>query len=543
MLKQPTRTLVSQNDSAMIEKARIPRSIFKNRWSRKTTFDAGHLIPILVDEIYPGDHMKYDITAFIRIQTMLFPMFDQQRIDTHFFFVPNRLLWDNWVRLMGQQDNPDDSINYTVPIIEPPANAAAMPVGSIFDHFGLPWIVGLINPNTEWSPTSALPFRAYNLIFNEWFRDENLQGSMAINKDNGPDATAQYSLMRRAKSHDYFTSALPWPQKFTTPNLPLSGIAPILGLGFKELGEINASQAVYETDGGNPTWTQYRELYGAAATGGTNVLIKAQPPGVPAVYADLAEATGVTINQFRNAFMLQALLERDARGGTRYVEKILSHFGVMNPDFRLQRPEYIGGGQSTLNITPVAQTAESDDSPLGALAAAGTAVGQHRASYAATEHGYIIGLLSVKTELSYQRKLDKHWSRQTQHDYYFPSLAQLGEQAILRKEIFALGTLGADEEVFGYQERWQELRTRTSEVTGYMRSGISGTLDQWHLSQHFETFPTLSSAFIEDIAPMARVLAAGELTQGFQYLADIEYRRTATRPLPTYGTPALLGRF
>lgn len=541
-LKFPQRSLVSQQDSAMIERARIPRSRFDNTWSRLTAFNAGDLIPILVDEILPGDHMTYDLTAYVRMATPLFPMFSNQRVDTFFFFVPHRLVWTNFIRMMGEQTTPGASIDFTVPQVV--SNVGGDDIYSMADHFGLP-ITGQIAAGQTLS-VSALPFRGVLLIYNKWFKDQNITTDYTVPLGDGPDSYSSYPLPRRNKSHDYFTSALPWAQKFTAPTVPIAGQAPIIGLGavndFLGIGPVN----VYETD--RTAATAYANFKKAWVDPGVDpneggVYMRMSPSTLrPMVYADLTQATGVAINTFRQAFMIQTLLERDARGGTRYTELIRAHFDVINPDFRLQRPEYIGGGQTPLNLTPIAQTAPTVDGALGALGAAGTAAGSHRASYAATEHGYIIGLINVRTELAYQQGVPRTFSKLTRYDFYWPELAGLGEQAITRKEIFALGT-AADDTVFGYQERWHEYRTRYSEVTGMMRSNIAGTLDAWHLAQDFSAAPTLSDAFIQDSPPMERVLAAGAAADKQQYLADLFFRRTAIRPIPTYGTPVSLGRF
>lgn len=543
----PTRRLVSQNDAAMIESANVPRSKFTGSWTRKMTFGgdpagpttSGGLWPFLVEEVLPGDHMSYNMTAYVRMSTPLFPIFDNQRIDTHFFFVPNRILWTNWVKFMGEQASPTDSIAFTIPQLVSPVSGFL--VGGLADHFGLPTVGQLTAGQTI--NVNALPFRAYLRIWQDWFRDQNVMPTAVINTGDGPDTTTDYFVRGRSKSHDYFTSALPWPQKFVAPTVPFTGLAPVTGIGVQFQGAGAAAQNWMETLGATP-------LYGNALTTGAAtqpaalvVGIKATGAGQPEIFADLSQATGVAINTFRQAFLVQSLLERDARGGTRYVELIRSHFGVTSPDFRLQRPEYIGGGQSPLQITPVAQTAPSATLPVGALGAAGTAVGSHRASYAATEHGFIIGLISVRTELSYQQGVHKMWDRLTRYDYYWPALAGLGEQAILRKEIYATGVIADDDMVFGYQERWHEYRTRTSEVTGIMRSTAAGTLDAWHLAQRFTTPPTLSVSFLQDSPPMSRILAAGTLAAGQQYLADIMIERTAVRPVPMYGTPVNLGRF
>lgn len=534
----PQRQLVSQADSATIENANVPRSKFLNTWTRKTAFDAGYLIPILVDEILPGDHMSYDITAYLRMSTPLFPMFDNQRVDTHFFFVPNRLVWDNWVRMMGEQDNPSSSIAYTTPVV--PGATGGEPVGSLYDHMGIP-VLGQVGGAAFLSP-NALPFRAYNLIYNTWFRDENITTALVVNKADGPDTNSWYYLQRRAKSHDYFTSALPWPQKFTAPTVPLGGLAPVIGIGSADQVSTAGAVTAYQTDLTAPVYGYYKSIDDGAIGKRFYVNMSGATPAYPQIWTDLAQASGVAINTLRQAFLVQELLERDARGGTRYVELIRSHFGVINPDFRLQRPEYIGGGNSQLNITPIAQTAPAASGTLGALGGAGTSAGRHHASYAATEHGFIIGLISIKTELSYQQGLHKMYSRATRYDYYWPTLANLGEQAILQRELYETGG-GSGGTVFGYQERWQEYRTKYSDVTGIMRSTAASTIDMWHLAQKFTTNPVLNTAFIEDTPPMTRVLAAAGASTGQQYLADIMYHRTAVRPIPTYGTPVSLGRF
>lgn len=537
----PERRLVSQDDAAITERPSVPRSRFTGSKTRKTTFDAGQLIPFHVDEVLPGDHFNYQITAYVRLSTPLFPIFDNQRVDTFAFFIPARLVWTNWEHFMGSQDNPGDSIAFTIPQLAS-ANDGFL-VGSLFDHFGLP-TVGQVSAGHDIT-VNALPLRSYNLVYNTWFRDQNLVNAAVVDTDDGPDTLANYTIRRRAKAHDYFNSALPWPQKFTAPTVPVGGLAPVMGIA--------ASTITNPTDGdpsgyeevGNTTPSGWAGWFDPGATGVIAIRSDSAAAGQgPHVYADLSEATGVAINTFRQAFMIQALLERDARGGTRYTELIRSHFGVVNPDFRLQRPEYIGGGQSPLTITPIAQTApDSAGDGLGALGAAGTAAGQHSASYAATEHGYIIWLINVRSELSYQQGLHRLWTRSTRYDFPWPDFMGLGEQAILMQEIFANGNPVNDEVVFGYQERFHEYRTMYSDVTNLFRSTSTGNIDEWHLAQHFATPPTLNQTFIEDTPPMDRVLAAGSAAAGMQYLADIMIHRSVVRPISQFGTPVTLRRF
>jgi len=541
----PARKLASQQDSAMVQRPDVPRSRFQGSFTRKTTFNAGLLIPFLVDEVLPGDHLKYNVTAYVRMATPVFPLMDNQRIDTHFFFVPNRLVWSNWKRFMGEQATPAQSIDLTVPKVEIAATGASSQVGSLADYFGLP-IGPQIASNIQ---VNSLPFRAYNLIYNEWFRDENLINSAQNITGDALSADSDYGEssypFRRAKSQDYFTSALPWPQKFQAPTIPILGNAPITGIGtYPTSGVGGTNGTLYETAKGSArNYAYYNESYNAT----NGLYVEVEPFGTgyrPVVYADMSAVTGVGINQLRQAFLVQQLLERDARGGTRYTEIVRSHFGVISPDARMQRPEYIGGGSSPLNVTPVAQTAPSEDGAVGTLGAAGTAVGQHMASYASTEHGYIIGIVSVRSELSYNQGIPRTFSRQTRYDFYWPSLAGLGEQEILRKEIYATGVAVNDNVVFGYQERWHEYRTRYSEVTGRFRTNAVQTLAAWHLAQNFSSAPTLGKTFIQDTPPMDRVLVntdSDTLVQ--EYLGDFLIQREAVRPVPMFGTPVTLGRF
>ena len=535
---------------SQIPRAQISRSVFDRSHGWKSTFDSGYLVPFLVDEVLPGDSYKVKFNFLARLSTPIVPTMDNLFIDTFYFFVPYRLLWKHWEQFNGQQDYPGASTDYLVPQTSAPADGG-FPVGSLEDYFGLPTGVKGIKAN-------ELAARAYALIWNEWFRDENLQNPINLSSfaeiasasgldDVGlGDAgfTGSHRLLRRGKRHDYFTSALPWPQKGPGVELPLNGNAPVTVNG----GLFDATHVQPTV---KSTVTSSDVALFKSADYDDRIFLNSPysgpgPSSTSPLYADLSSVTAATINSLRQAFQLQKLYERDARGGTRYTEILRSHFGVVSPDSRLQRPEYLGGSESPVIINPVVQQSATGstgaETPQGNLAAYGLASStsaKHGFTKSFVEHGIIIGLLNVRADLTYQQGIPRMFSRRTRFDFYWPVLAHLGEQAILNKEIYAQGT-SADDDVFGYQERYAEYRYFPSMITGKLRSTDPQSLDVWHLSQKFDSLPTLSAQFIEDNPPVSRILAVQNEPQ---FIIDSYIDMKCARPMPVYGVPGLVDHF
>lgn len=547
---------VSASRFAMVPRNDVPRSAFDVSHGHKTTFDAGYLIPVYVDEVLPGDSLRLKMTAFARLATPIVPVMDNIILESFFFFVPNRLLWANWERFMGEQLTPSDTTAFLLP--RATFAGTDLLVGTPGDYMGIT-LNSVVSANTI--SVNALPFRAYELIWSEWFRDQDLQAPIPAvpNVSDGPDSGAAYAILRRGKRHDYFTTARPWPAKptaaaafsnmaaFPADYVPgrnmTAGPRGILGYAGAPITGLGVLSGAASTAGSAPViQTGSRtEGFGAAGLGTGHWSTADDAFYMMANNAGTAPDVRVLVNDIRTAIMVQGLMEKNARGGTRYSELVRSHFGVLSPDQRLQRPEYLGGGRATINVNPVAQTFEETggDRVLGELAGIGTVIANnHGFSASFTEHGVLLGLVSVRADMTYQNGINRMWFRSTQYDFYWPGLAHLGEQAIFSKEIYADGVAANDDTVFGYQERWSEYKYKPSRVSGAFRSTMTTPLDMWHLAQNFSPRPVLNAAFIVENPPMERVLQV-DTTFGEQFLFDSIFDCRWVRPMPMYSLPGL----
>ena len=555
---------VNQSHFAMIPQANIRRSVFDRSHVYKTTFNEGQLIPYFVDEVIPGDTFTLNPVEFCRLATPVVPFMDNICIESFFFFVPSRLVYDKWVNLCGEQENPEDSTDYLVPTVSLTGDMT----NKLPDYMGIACASGIFN-NVS---VNCLPFRCYWTIWNEWFRDENLQKSVKVSKGEtntvlepmgqstaNPNyglpsgVTNWYDPAPRGKRYDYFTGALPWPQKGPAVDLPLGQVANVVS---------NNQDILFSSGGSLPHGSSPSSIsptFSNVALGGRSTgyssggsVVDPSPAGNVSLYAlrfgsqtglqvDLTSATSITINSLRQAFMLQRYYEIDARGGTRYTEKLQAHFGVTNPDARLQRPEFLGSHSSMMNINPVTQTSSTDSTtPQGNLAAYGlNAQRYHAFTKSFSEFGYVLGLINVRADLTYQQGVNKMWLRSDVLDFYWPSFAHLGEQAIQNIEIYCQGN-DDDKKVFGYQERYAEYRYKPSLITGQFRSTYKEPLDIWHLSQKFATLPTLSDEFIQDHPPISRVVAVPSYPH---FLLDVKFNLKCIRPMPMYGIPGMMGHF
>lgn len=539
----------SEQHYAQVPHAEIRRAKFQRDFNLLTTMNEGDLVPIYLDEVLPADTFKINLNALVRMATPLYPVMDNAYMDFYFFFVPARLLWKHFQNLMGQNDSTfwAETTEYTTPVTTAPEGG--WNVGTLADYFGIPTGVSGIKVN-------SLPFRAYAKIWNEWFRDENLQQPVTQSMDDTTttgvntgtklsDAEAGGLPLKVCKYKDYFTSCLPSPQKSAEPvSMPLTGNAPVIMSQFDLTpwpnsktvwlngSGINAAPKVTaRTSGADENWAR---ISGAPTSGGSGDGTSTY------LAADLSNVTGATINELRQAIAVQHIFERDARTGTRYKEILKGAWGVTSPDARLDRSEYIGGHRMPINVNQVIQTSSTDStSPQGNTGAYSmTTLSKNMCTYSATEHGYVLGLAAIRVDHSYQQGLSRLWTRSTRFSYYDPMLANLGEQAVLNQEIYAQGQ-AKDEEVFGYQEAWADYRYRTNMVTSEMRSTYAQTLDAWHYADKYSALPTLSSSWIKEGTENIDRTLAVQSSNSHQFICNFFYSQAWTRPMPIYSVPGI----
>lgn len=534
---------------------RIGRSALNRTSQHSTTFEAGSLIPVWVDEILPGDTITMQATHLTRLATPLHPIMDNLYLDWHWFYVPNRLVWDHWANFLGERKTPTDTTEYVIPTLT--AAPSGFASGSIMDYLGLP-----IGTPVSAGIVNALPFRGIQLIWDEWFRAQDFQDPLDPPTGDGPDnwATQRYDATPgRNKRHDYYTSSLPWPQKgdpvrisigdqaplvFDFPNAqvwPSGNQTPMFNVpGVQDASGLAAGSEDSGTNKAIVNWEKTASGGAGAPATWATANLEVRTAGLSG-HADLSSAESVTVADLREAFQIQRLMERDARSGTRLQELVYAHFGVLNPDARLQRPEYLGGSTTAVQINTVPQTSSSvETSPQGNLAAYGVSTGTSGFTRSFTEHGFVFGFISARADLKYQQGMERFWRRRTKYDFYWPTLAHLSEQPVTNSEIYYDESDEQNDGTWGYQERYAEYRYKPSRVSGMMRSSHPQSLDTWHLAQSFESRPNLNGSFLLEDPPVNRVIAVPSYPQ---FTFDGVFRCRHVRPMPVRAIPGKMDHF